>query len=157
LRFAQLDDLADSFSRGFYNFSNVCGGTTYATSYQAFLNGCISSYQKGFGPFFLENRLNEYNFYVEDNFKARQNLTLNLGYRYEYVTAPNEVEDRIQYGYGADKNNHEPRVGLAYSPGFEKGILGKIFGGTGNSSIRMGYGIYHGRIFQSVFRKPVRA
>jgi hypothetical protein len=151
LRFAQLDDLADSFSRGFYNFSNVCGGTTYATSYQAFLNGCISSYQKGFGPFFLENRLNEYNFYVEDNFKARQNLTLNLGYRYEYVTAPNEVEDRIQYGYGADKNNHEPRVGLAYSPGFEKGILGKIFGGTGNSSIRMGYGIYHGRIFQSVF------
>lgn len=151
LRFAQLDDLADSFSRGFYNISNVCNGTTYATSYQAFLNGCISSYQKGYGPFFLENRLNEYNFYVEDNYKARQNLTLNLGLRYEYVTAPREVDDRIEYTYGADKDNYEPRVGLAYSPGFEDGILGKLFGGPGQSSIRMGYGIYHGRVFQSVF------
>jgi hypothetical protein len=151
LRYAQLDDLADSFSRGFYNFSNVCGGTTYATSYQAFLNGCISSYQKGYGPFFLENRLNEYNFYAEDNYKARQNLTLNIGFRYEYVAAPREIENRIQYGYKSDKDNYEPRVGLAYSPAFEGGFLGKLFGGPGQSSIRMGYGIYHGRIFQSVF------
>lgn len=151
LRVAKLDDLADSFSRGFYNISNVCGGTTYATSYEAFLNGCISSYQKGYGPFFLENRLKEYNFYIEDNYKARSNLTLNIGLRYEYVTAPKEAENRIQYGYGPDKNNYEPRVGFAYSPAFEEGFLGKIFGGNGKSSIRGGYGIYHGRIFQSVF------
>lgn len=26
-----------------------------------------------------------------------------------------------------------------------------MFGGPGNSSIRAGYGIYHGRLFQSVF------
>ena len=152
LRFAQLDDVADSFSRGFYTFNStatVCPG--YANAYEALINGCVNSYQRGYGPFFLENRIKEYNFYAEDNYKALRNLTLNIGYRYEYVVAPKEVQDRIQYGFQDDKNNHEPRVGLAWSPEFEGGILGKFFGAPGDSSIRMGYGIYHGRLFQSVF------
>ncbi|MGH9943297.1 MAG: hypothetical protein ACRD9R_13190, partial [Pyrinomonadaceae bacterium] len=85
------------------------------------------------------------------NWKVRNNLTFNLGLRYEYVSVPREVEDRIDYIYGDDKDNIEPRVGFAYSPDVEGGILGKIFGGAGDSSIRGGYGIYHGRIFQSVF------
>ncbi len=152
VRRVKLDDLADSFSRGFYTFNTtttVCPG--YTSAYQALLNGCVSSFQKGFGPFFLENRVNEYNFYAEDNYKVATNLTLNIGYRYELVSAPKEIKDRIQYGYGADSDNHEPRVGMAWSPNFSSGILGKMFGQTGDSSIRMGYGLYHGRIFQSVF------
>jgi hypothetical protein len=32
---------------------------------------------------------------------------------------------------------------LAYSPGFSDGILGKIFGGPGKSSIRASYGLYY--------------
>jgi hypothetical protein len=152
LRFARLDDLADSNSRGSYTFNTTataCPG--YTDAYDAFFNGCVNTYSKGYGPFFLENRLNEYNFYAEDNYKALSYLTLNLGYRYEYVVAPKELEDRIQYGYGSDKNNHQPRVGLAWSPNFESGLLRKFFGEAGDSSIRLGYGIYHGRIFQSVF------
>ncbi len=151
IRRSALDDFADNFSRGFYSFSATCNGTNYGTSFNAFLNGCVTSFQKGYGPFFLENRLREYNFYAEDNWKVTPNLTLNLGYRYEYVAAPREKESRINYGFEDDKDNHEPRVGFAWSPNFKEGILGVLFGETGQSSLRGGYGIYHGRLFQSVF------
>src|SRR6266540_3929864 len=151
IRRQQLDDNADNFSRGFYNFGVMCGGTTYSSSYAAFLAGCVTTFQKGYGPFFLENRVNESNFYAEDNWKVRPNLTLYVGARYEYVSAPKEVEGRIQYSFGDDKNNIEPRIGFAYSPDWSEGWLGKLAGGGGQSSIRGGYGIYHGRIFQSVF------
>lgn len=165
IRPSKLDDFADNFSRGFYNFGATCNGVTYRdpttvsptnplgspSAYYAFLNGCVTTFQKGFGPFFLENRLREYNFYVEDNWKVKSNLTFNLGFRYEYVAAPKEAGDRINYGFKDDKDNYEPRLGFAWSPDFENGILGILFGRTGQSSIRGGYGIYHGRIFQSVF------
>ncbi|HEU4597922.1 MAG TPA: hypothetical protein VFS10_22530, partial [Pyrinomonadaceae bacterium] len=151
IRRQQLDDVADSNSRGFLNISATCNGTNYGTAYNAFLNGCVNNFQKGYGPFFLENRIRESNFYAEDNWKVRMNLTLNIGLRYEYVSAPEEAAGRIDYGFRADKDNIEPRVGFAWSPNFEGGFLGSLFGGVGNSSVRGGYGIYHGRLFQSVF------
>jgi hypothetical protein len=152
IRRQNLDDLADSFSRGFYNFNSAsCNTVNYGSGFAAFLNGCVTNFQKGYGPFFLENRINEYNFYGEDNWRVRQNLTLNIGARYEYVAVPREAKDRIDYIYQDDKDNIEPRVGFAWSPGWASGFMSKIFGGPGQSSIRGGYGIYHGRIFQSVF------
>lgn len=151
IRIQRLDDLADNFSRGFWNFAATCNGTNYGTGFNSLLNGCISTFQRGYGPFFLENRIGESNFYVEDNWKVFPNLTLNLGVRYEYVNAPRERNAKIEYGFGDDANNIEPRVGFAYSPGFNGGILNKVFGDPGDFSIRGGYGIYHGRIFQSVF------
>ncbi|HWN11321.1 MAG TPA: TonB-dependent receptor [Pyrinomonadaceae bacterium] len=152
LRRQKLDDLADNFSRGFYNSTlATCNGINYGNGFAQFINGCTPNYQKGYGPFFLENRINEANFYVEDNWKVRPNLTLNLGLRYEYVSAPKEAANRINYGISADKDNWEPRVGFAWSPKFEDGFLRSFFGKDNDSSIRGGYGIYHGRIFQSVF------
>jgi outer membrane receptor protein involved in Fe transport len=151
IRRQQLDDVADNFSRGFYNLSATCNGISYGTSYNAFLNGCGNNFQKGYGPFFLENRIREANFYAEDNWKILPNLTLNLGARYEYVSAPKEAADRINYGFVDDKDNIEPRFGFAWSPKFEAKFLKKLFGDGDDSSIRAGYGIFHGRIFQSVF------
>lgn len=151
IRRQALDDTADNFSRGFWTFNRVCGGTTYATPYAAFFDGCVQSFTRAYGPFFLENRMNEANVYVQDDWRVRDTLTLNLGLRYEYVAAPNEIRDRIDYGYGADGNNFEPRIGFAYAPRWDTGWLGKVSGGTGNFSIRGGWGIYDGRIFQSVF------
>lgn len=152
IRRQKLDDLADNFSRGFYNSTvATCNGVNYLNGFNQFINGCTPNYQKGYGPFFLENRINEANFYVEDNWKIRDNLTLNIGFRYEYISAPEEARGRISYGIGADNNNWEPRVGFAWSPKFEDGLMSRLFGKSGDSSIRGGYGIYHGRIFQSVF------
>lgn len=41
-----------------------------------------------------------------------------------------------------DFNNFAPRLAVAYSPGFEEGFLGHLFGGPGKSSIRIGAGMY---------------
>jgi len=121
------------------------------SGFHALINGCVTTFQKGYGPFFLENRIRESNVYLEDNWKVAPNLTLNLGVRYEYVAAPKEAKDLINYGFKDDKNNIEPRIGFAYSPKFEDGKLRKLLGAPGDTSIRGGYGIYHGRLFQSVF------
>lgn len=41
-----------------------------------------------------------------------------------------------------DFKNFAPRLAFAYSPGFDSGFLGKLFGGPGKSSIRAGAGMY---------------
>ena len=152
IRRQRLDDLADNFSRGFYNSTvATCNNVNYGNGFAQFINGCTPNFQKGYGPFFLENRVREANFYGEDNWKIRRNLTLNLGLRYEYVSAPEEAAGRINYGISADKDNWEPRFGFAWSPSFGSGFMHRLVGNEGDTSIRGGYGIYHGRIFQSVF------
>ena len=150
VRFQQLNDKADNFSRGFWTFRVACGGTTYATPYAAMLDGCVSTYQKGYGNFYLENRMSEYNVYLEDQWQAVDSLNISLGARFEYVKTPTETEDRVTYGY---KNNSyvDPRIAFAWVPNASSGFLSALTGGAGNASIRGGFGIYHGRIFQSIF------
>ena len=152
VRLQQLDDLADNNSRGLWNFTTSCGGVTYSTSYAAFLDGCVNNFQTAWGPFFLENRMNEYNMYAEDNWRLRPNLTFNLGARYELVGAPTEAANRLDYGIRADRDNIEPRLGFAWSPTWSRGWLGRLSGREpGTFSVRGGYGLYDGRIFQSIF------
>jgi hypothetical protein len=43
-------------------------------------------------------------------------------------------------------DNFSPRLGIAYSPGWSKGVLGRLAGGPGKTSIRLGAG----RFFNSV-------
>ncbi|MBK9373430.1 MAG: TonB-dependent receptor [Holophagales bacterium] len=150
VRLQELDDVADNFSRGFWTFRAACGGTTYATPYAAMVDGCVSTYQKGYGNFFLENQINEYNLYAEDQWQVADTLSLSLGARFEYVATPTEKEDRVVYGY-EDNAYVDPRVAFAWVPKTSGGFLGALTGGPGNASIRGGFGIYHGRIFQSIF------
>lgn len=151
VRRQKIDDLASSFDRGFYNFNRVCGGTTYPSAYEAFLDGCVATYTKGFGPFFLENRIEEGNLYVQDNWQVLRNLNLDLGVRYEYVGAPEEKENRVQYGFKDDMDNFDPRLGFAYTPDWNNRMANWLTGGPGNASIRGGYGVFTGRVFQSAF------
>jgi hypothetical protein len=43
-----------------------------------------------------------------------------------------------------------PRIGIAYSPNFTGGTLGKLFGGPGKTSIRAGWGLFYNPIEELV-------
>ena len=104
-------------------------------------------------------RNNVYGLFVQDDWKVRPNLTLNLGLRYEYFTPIKEGNGRLSalvLGQGdralldahlqvvdsltdPDKNNFGPRVGFAYSP--------QVIGFLRNRAvIRGGFGIFYNRI-----------
>ena len=153
IRRSGLDDISDNYSRGYWTFgSTPASGTTRGyTAYENFLRGYIGSFSQGFGQFYLENRMFEMNYFAQEDYRLKPNFTLNFGARYEYVAAPSDVKNRITYGYNADRNNLEPRFGFAWTPRSSSGLLGKLTGGPGKSSVRGGYGLFHSRIFQSLF------
>lgn len=81
----------------------------------------------------VDQRLKMYSFFYQDDWKATQKLTLNLGIRYDYATWPYEGADRMtnfdpltgikftpanspvgRSLVRPDKTNFAPRVGLAY-------------------------------------------
>jgi len=47
-------------------------------------------------------------------------------------------------------NAFAPRIGLAYSPNFDRGALRKVFGGNGATSIRAGFGLFYNPIEELV-------
>lgn len=119
----------------------------------------------------LDSRTRYGGAYVQDTWKARSNLTLNLGLRWEMSMPWYDTQGKIQaivpglqstvfplaptgLDFPGDPgipktiaptryNNFGPRLGLAYSPGFSDGALGKIFGGPGKTSIRAAFGLYY--------------
>lgn len=151
LRREELDDHAENFNRGFWSFAATCQGTNYGTAVAAFWAGCVNSFTKSFGPAGLQNHMNEENAYLQDDWRPRDNLTLNLGVRYENVGAPKERSNLVDFGYKSS-DYFDPRLGFAYTPDWDSNrMLRAITGGNGQFSIRGGFGIFHGRVFQSVF------
>lgn len=151
-----LDDVTGDRARGFWTFgtndtlANIQARRGY-TSFENFMRGFITTYQKGYGNPYAENRFGETNVYLQEDVRVKRNLTLNLGLRYEYVRAPKEAQNRFDYMVQNDTNNIQPRFGFAYSPSFENGWLHSLTGGTGKTVIRGGYGINHTRVFQSIY------
>jgi len=119
----------------------------------------------------LDSRTRYGGVYAQDSWKARTNLTLNLGLRWEASMPWYDTQGKIQaivpglqstvfplappgLNFPGDPgipktiaptkyNNFAPRIGIAYSPSFSDGALGKIFGGPGKTSIRASFGIYY--------------
>jgi outer membrane receptor protein involved in Fe transport len=153
LRRSDLNDRADNFNRGFWSFNATCpaGGVNYGTAIAAFWAGCVRTFTTSYGPNYLQNRLSEQNVYAQDDWRPTDNLVLNLGARYENVSAPKERNNLVNYGYKGS-SYIDPRLGFAYSPNWDSNhFLRALTGGNGAFSIRGGFGIFHGRVFQSVF------
>jgi outer membrane receptor protein involved in Fe transport len=123
LKVLRSDSFFDSNFRGTWTFPNIA----------AFLNGTPSRYTANQGDSSLERPNETYGFFVQDDWRPRQNLTLNLGLRYDYESAKTQalipVNGEPGPGISNDKNNISPRVGFAWSPrGDTKQV---IYGGSG--------------------------
>ncbi len=153
-------------SNGSYTFSGSETGIDFAD----YLIGAPTSYQQGQG--YPSNGRNFYlGGYGQDSWRVRPNLTLNYGLRYEIATPWWEQHNEIQtlvpglqsqvfpgsptgWVFPGDPgipktlapiryDNFAPRIGIAYSPSFESGLLRKLTGGPGNSSVRASFGKFY--------------
>jgi len=107
----------------------------------------------------------EYDFYIQDTWRFRQNLTFDIGVRYEpklspsssglpilrpnqSVTLDDEPSNTLRYEEGKlfknDLNNFSPSIGFAYDP-FKKG----------KTSIRANYRLAYDRISSFVFASSI--
>ncbi len=112
--------------------NNGFRGQIFFPNINAFLAGQPLTYNRNIGNPLIGLRRWEWHSYLQDDWKITENLTLNLGVRYELNTAPSESHDRIAeaFRFKTDRNNVAPRFGLAWTPG-EKTV------------VRAGYGIFY--------------
>jgi outer membrane receptor protein involved in Fe transport len=113
-------------------------------------------------------------YYFQDDWRIKDNLTLNLGIRYEYTGQPintlnklsvareNDpaqalwkqslpIEARTEPKLPADKNNWAPRLGFAWRPRFSGNHFGKmLFGEQDKTVISGGYSIAYDPVFYNI-------
>ncbi|HYE75019.1 MAG TPA: TonB-dependent receptor, partial [Blastocatellia bacterium] len=130
-----------NFFPGFFG-----AGYTFG-SYADFANNRVASYTQAFagtgtsGPTTFPN-FNEYSAFLQDDWRATKNLTLNLGVRYDIQQlAQPSTSNPALAAVGIDTsranndyNNIAPRVGLAYRPTASDRLV-----------VRTGYGLFYGR------------
>jgi outer membrane receptor protein involved in Fe transport len=135
------------FDRILNNFPGLFGGSYTFTSYDTLAAGIPLRYRQSFaGPGTTGGTTkpnnDEYGFFVQDDWRANQKLTLNLGLRYDYqkIAQPpisNQNAGLVASGFDtgfkpADKNNIAPRIGVSYAFN-DKTVL------------RGGYGLFYAR------------
>ena len=147
----QVNDINPLYGRDAYagGFSRPAGAAADATSFSLadFYFGLRSQY--ALANYVVGNYRQHMNFlYVQDDFRLRSNLTLNLGLRWEYAT-PRWERDNVLSNFDPttktmllakngsiydrtlvdpDRNNFAPRIGLAWTP-------------MANTVVRGGYGM----------------
>lgn len=112
----------------------------------------------------VDLRYYQYNYFAQDDWRLRRNLSLSLGLRYEYNTPVTESQRRIEKTfndpslalvpglgnflagreqiYDPDRKNFGPRVGIAYST--------HLFGANRTAVFRAGYGIFYDQAIGAV-------
>jgi hypothetical protein len=152
-----------------FNGSFLFSGAETGSDFADFLIGVASNYnQADSGPYYGRHKYAAG--FVQDSWRARSNLTLNFGVRWDlmqywsekynqiptfnpgqqskvYPTAPTSLvyptDPGIPNTLVPQSNRFSPRVGVAWSPGWTKGVLGRITGGPGRTSVRAGFGIFY--------------
>ena len=130
--------LAQSNPNGLFNYASL----------SKFLTNVPKSFQAGFASTLTPRNLRQILIggYLQDDWRLRPNLTVNMGLRYEMSTVPTEVSGKLStlrnltdaqphLGDPLFNNptyrNFEPRLGLVWDPT-----------GKGRTSIRAGGGLY---------------
>jgi hypothetical protein len=163
-------DQVNEHPNGIFNGTFNINGTETGDPYADFLLGTPSSFQQSAGqPFYLRDRY--LGSYVQDRWRARNDLTLNLGLRWDIIMPFWEKDNEIQTYVPGDQSvlypgapagivvpgdpsipstlaptgykNFAPRVGAAYAPHFDHGIGRLLFGESGKSSLRASYGLFY--------------
>lgn len=146
-----------NFGRTFTDNPNNAGATGDAMA--ALILGAANTIEQDFTLIAPGIRMWESNYFVQDDWKVSDKLTLNVGMRYEYDTPTTEVTDRwtnydvvqakllvagfnsdSRTGVKGDKNNFAPRLGFAYRlrPGTViRGGGGIFFTPAGSESVLM--------------------
>jgi hypothetical protein len=134
---------SNQFTRG----SSPNGMFTFG-SLANFLQDIPSNFNTRLGAAFTPRDLRQtvVGAYVQDDYKIRSNLTLNLGLRYEMATVPTETAGQLAtlvnltdaapkigspYFSNATLRNFAPRLGFSWDPF-----------GTGKTTVRGAFGIY---------------
>jgi hypothetical protein len=127
--------------------SFTAGGCTNSVFPSA--NGqCPTQFTTGAGPGFVASFDTIYGAYLQDTWQLRPSIVINYGIRYDYEdgafrggSIPGSNGTCFQSNglipvCGQDKNNWQPRLGIAWSPNYSSGVLHKLFGDAGKSVIR---------------------
>jgi Carboxypeptidase regulatory-like domain/TonB dependent receptor len=132
---------------------NSVSGTSGGDGFADFLLGLPENVQEG-SPFTLHLRNSIYGGFVQDNYRATSNLTLNLGLRYEDITPRNDAVTDANINFdlvsgtpeiGKNYNNYlgianlQPRFGFAWQPSFAPQTV--VRGGYGISTYMEGVGV----------------
>jgi len=162
----QVNEHPNATFNGTFNID----GTETGSAFADFLIGVPSNFTQSSGqPFYLRNRYE--GLFAQDSWRARSDLTINVGLRWDYIMPFWEKYNQVQtiipgrqsvlYPGApgglvvpgdpgipstispAKGDNFAPRIGIAYAPRFDHGILKEILGDSGKSSIRASYGIFY--------------
>lgn len=165
-RYLQINERNTCAPNGDFTFD----GTETGSDFADFLIGAPANYNQC-SQQFLDSRTRYGGLYIQDSYKIRPNLTINAGLRWEVSMPWYDTQGKIETivpGLQSTQfptaptswvvpgdpgipstlaptryNNFAPRIGLAYSPDFTDGILRKITGGPGKTSIRAAFGVYY--------------
>lgn len=131
----QINGFEQNDHRGTFFFRNDFGRRLA----ENILLGTPSQYRVAVGSTHRGFRNWDLLFYAGDRWRVTPKLTLNLGLRYEPVTAPAEVNDLSEIPYSCSCLNFAPTFGFAYNANDRWGVF------------RGAYGIHFGQIFPTTF------
>jgi hypothetical protein len=162
---SQINTHPDTIFNGSFSFNGSETGLDFAD----FLLGVPSSYTQGQASSFYNRNLYLAAF-AQDSFKLSSELTLNFGVRWDRIRPWREKFNQLQTlvqgqqsqvfpgapqglvfpgdpgvptSLAPARNNFSPRAGIAYSPFFATPWLQRLTGQPGQTSVRLGYGIFY--------------